>query len=232
MKRILKLLICTFITLSIIVLNPTRLSLSYNNSYTPTQQYPQENSSANIDDNTILTGTSVNIIYYNQKDNRWGNKIYGNDNTISIYGCGPTTLSMLVSSLTEEKIPPDEMAQWAYNNGYFCENSGSYHSIISEAPTKWGLNVTPISDYSTNNIISLLSTGNLIVVLMGNGHFTENGHFIILRGVSLQGNILIADPANLDNSQKEWNPDIIINEAKYGCGNNGPMWAISNTTIK
>ena len=228
MKGILKLFLCIFITISIIILNPT--TLSYYNYCTQTQQYTKE--TTNNNDMSIITGSGINIIYYNQKDDRWGNKIYGRDNTISIYGCGPTTLSMLVSSLTEKKIQPDEMAQWAYDNGYFCENSGSYHTIISEAPTKWGLNVTPIYDYSKNNIINLLSNGNLIVVLMGKGHFTENGHFIILCGVSLEGNIIVADPASFDNSQKEWSPDIIINEAKYQCGNNGPMWLISNTAIK
>ncbi len=229
MKHIFKLFLCTFIILSIIILNPTVLSY-YSPSNIPVQQNIENTSNTN--NISTIIGSGINVTYYNQKDDRWGNKIYGYDNTISIYGCGPTVLSMLISSLTEKKIMPDEMAQWAYDNGYFCKNSGSYHSIISEAPTKWGLNVTPIYDYSKNNIINLLSNGNLIVVLMGKGHFTENGHFIILCGVSLEGNIIVADPASFDNSQKEWSPDIIINEAKYQCGNNGPMWLISNPTIK
>ena len=119
------------------------------------------------------------------------------------------------------------MAKWAYDNGYFCENSGSYHSIIPEGAAKWGLNVQSVTDYSFDNITSLMSTGNLIVVLMGNGHFTENGHFLILRGVTLDGKLLIADPASWENTQKQWDTEIIINEAKYGCGNGGPMWSVS-----
>ena len=81
--------------------------------------------------------------------------------------------------------------------------------------------------YTAENITSLISTGNLIVVLMGNGHFTENGHFLILRGVTLDGKLLIADPASWENTQKQWDTEIIINEAKYGCGNGGPMWSVS-----
>ena len=175
----------------------------------------------------MLEGTSANVVYYNQKDPKWADKIYGGNNTISVYGCGPTTLAMLVSSLTEETLTPDQMAKWAYDNGYFCENSGSYHSIIPEGAAKWGLNVQSVTDYSFDNITSLMSTGNLIVVLMGNGHFTENGHFLILRGVTLDGKLLIADPASWENTQKQWDTEIIINEAKYGCGNGGPMWSVS-----
>ncbi len=177
--------------------------------------------------NIILSGTSVNITYYNQTNPLWADKFYGADDTIAVYGCGPTVLAMLVSSLTDTVITPDDMAAWCYDNGYFCENSGSYHSIISQGAAKWGLNVTPLNEYSNENITTLLSTGNLIVVLVGKGHFTESGHFIILRGVSLEGNYLIADPKSFENSNTEWLPDIIIQEAKYGCGYNGPMWIIT-----
>jgi len=121
--------------------------------------------------NIILSGTSVNITYYNQTNPLWADKFYGADDTIAVYGCGPTVLAMLVSSLTDTVITPD--------------------------------------------------------VLVGKGHFTESGHFIILRGVSLEGNYLIADPKSFENSNTEWLPDIIIQEAKYGCGYNGPMWIIT-----
>ncbi len=225
MKHFCKLFVYILIISFTTLLNPVELSNScYSTNINP------ENTELNTDENnssTVLEGTSANVVYYNQKDPKWADKIYGGNNTISVYGCGPTTLAMLVSSLTKETLTPDQMAKWAYDNGYFCENSGSYHSIIPEGAAYWGLNVQSVTDYSPDNITSLMSTGNLIVVLMGNGHFTENGHFLILRGVTLDGKLLIADPAGWENTQKQWDMEIIINEAKYGCGNGGPMWSVS-----
>lgn len=175
---------------------------------------------------TILTGGPANIVYYNQSDSQWADKIYGAQDTISIYGCGPTALAMVVSSLTSQKINPEQMANWAYQNGYFCRGSGSYHSLMPEGSKKFGLTVTNITDYSVQSLIQELSTGKIIIALMNEGHFTSGGHFLILRGVTLEGKILIADPKSLENSLKPWDPEIFIKEAKYSANSGGPFWAV------
>ena len=41
---------------------------------------------------------------------------------------------------------------------------------------------------------------------MGPGHFTNGGHFIILRGVTLDGSVLVADPASQERSLTTWDP--------------------------
>lgn len=185
---------------------------------------PIKNASGDI----ILTGGATNIIFYNQNDPRWANKLYGPNNTIGTYGCGPTVLATIISSLTTQKINPEETAKWAYDNGFFSSGSGSYHSIIPEGAKSFGLKVDNIKDYSAKNLIQELSTGKVIVVLMKKGHFTAGGHFIILRGVTLDGKVLIDDPKSLENSQVPWDIDIIINEAKYSASSGGPMWSIYN----
>lgn len=176
--------------------------------------------------NIILTGNATEIVYYNQNDERWSNKMYGKNDTIGIYGCGPTTLAMIVSSLTDTNMNPEDMAAWAYNNGQFCAGSGSYHSIIPEGAKSFGLTVNSFTDYTSKGIIQELSTGKIIVALMDKGHFTSGGHFIILRGITLEGKVLIADPQSLENSKTEWDTQIIIDEIKYGAGFGGPMWSI------
>lgn len=177
-------------------------------------------------ENVILSGGAVNILYFSQNDPRWQNKTYGPYDSIGVYGCGPTALSMLVSSLTEENITPDKMAEWAYQNGFHSSKSGSYHSIIPNGAASFGLKAESITDYSSQNLIQELSTGKIIVALMDEGHFTAHGHFIILRGVTLDGKVLIADPKSLENSLKEWDLDIILEEAKYHASSGGPMWSI------
>ena len=54
-------------------------------------------------DREILTGGTVALTYYNQGEEPWASRPFGPD-PISGYGCGPTALSMLVSSLTDQDI--------------------------------------------------------------------------------------------------------------------------------
>jgi predicted double-glycine peptidase len=62
---------------------------------------------------------------------------------------------------------------------------------------------------------------------MGKGHFTSSGHFIVLRGITETGKILVADPASKRRSEQEWDFDIILTEAQKGAGAGGPFWIIS-----
>jgi len=62
---------------------------------------------------------------------------------------------------------------------------------------------------------------------MTKGHFTSSGHFIVLRGVTSDGKILVADPASYRRSEKEWDIKIILNEASKLSGSGGPFWIIS-----
>lgn len=75
-------------------------------------------------------------------------------------------------------------------------------------------------------IVDALSEGKLVVALMTKGHFTSGGHFIVLRGVTEDGKILVADPASYQRSQKLWDLSIILNEASKGAGAGGPFWII------
>jgi hypothetical protein len=63
---------------------------------------------------------------------------------------------------------------------------------------------------------------------MSKGHFTSSGHFIVLRGVTSEGKILVADPASQKRSQQEWDLSLIMNEARKGAAAGGPFWAIGN----
>lgn len=83
---------------------------------------------------------AVEVVYYNQYDERYANKPYGTDN-IGGYGCGPTSMAIVVSSLTDDIVDPIEMAKWSYDNGYWCSKSGSYHALIPAAAKEWGLPV-------------------------------------------------------------------------------------------
>lgn len=167
------------------------------------------------------------VVYYNQLDNRWVDKPYGTDN-IGGYACGPTSMAMVVSSLTATTIDPIQMAKWAYEKGYWCENSGSYHTLIPGAAKAFGLNVNGCSSSESKRIVDALSSGRLVVAIMSKGHFTSSGHFIVLRGVTKEGKILVADPASNKRSKVEWDLSIILNEASKHASAGGPFWIIES----
>ena len=74
----------------------------------------------------VLTGGNREVFYYNQADGAWRDQPYGRD-TLGRYGCGPTCLSMAVSSLTDRAVDPGEMARWAAENGHWAQRVLSLH---------------------------------------------------------------------------------------------------------
>lgn len=173
----------------------------------------------------VFSDGSTQIVYYNQLDDRWRYEAYGTDD-IGGYACGPTAMSIVVSSLTSETVDPPHMAQWAYENGYWCSKSGSYHSLIPGAAEKWGLPVEGCTASEPQGIVDALADGKLVVALMSKGHFTSSGHFIVLRGVTSDEKILVADPSSYSRSEKAWDFSIILNEASKSAGAGGPFWII------
>lgn len=174
----------------------------------------------------VFTDGVTEVFYYNQKDIKWGDLSYGKSDTIAESGCGPTALAIVVSSLTDTKINPKEMADWAYDNGYCIPHGGSYHSLIPEGAEHFGLSVTGARANEAQKIIDALADGKLVVAIMGKGTFTSTGHFIVLRGVTAEGKILVADPFSINFSNREWDLSLILNEASKRAGSGGPFWLI------
>ncbi|WP_342758914.1 C39 family peptidase [Kineothrix sedimenti] len=174
----------------------------------------------------VFTDGGMEVVYYNQLDERWANTMYGTSGTIGEGGCGPTAMSIAISTLTGEPHDPVELANWSVANGHRCEGNGSYHSLIPAAAKGYGLSCK--GNLSAQDIVDTLSSGKLVVAIMSKGHFTNSGHFIVLRGVTSEGKILVADPASHKRSQQEWDLSLIINEARKGAAAGGPFWAIGN----
>lgn len=172
----------------------------------------------------IFTDGGMEVMYYNQMDERWADIMYGTSSTIGQGGCGPTSMAIVTSTLTEEAHDPVELAQWSVANGHRCEGNGSYHSLIPAAAAAYGL--TCEKNLDAQGIVDALSSGKLVVVIMSKGHFTKGGHFIVLRGVTSEGKILVADPASYSRSEQEWDLSIIMNESNKAAGSGGPYWAI------
>lgn len=186
----------------------------------------QENYGRSFEGVTFADGQTT-VVYYNQLDSRWADILYGTSSTIGEGGCGPTALAIIVSTLTGVARDPVEMAEWSVINGHRCEGNGSYHSIIPEGARAFGLKVEGVDAKDYEKIAAALADGKLVGAIMSKGHFTSSGHFIVLRGITEDGKILVADPASKSRSEQEWDFDIILNEARKGAGAGGPFWIVS-----
>lgn len=176
----------------------------------------------------ILTGGFLQIDYFNQGEAPWADQPYGSDD-IGRYGCGPTVMAMVVSSMTDFETDPAQMAQWAVDNHHWASKHGSYLSIVEGASQAFGLTATSIEP-TEDAIQTALLSGDLVVALMGPGHFTKGGHFIVLHGITLNGSILVADPNSRERSLMEWEPQLILDELSSSNANGAPLWVISKRT--
>lgn len=179
----------------------------------------------------LQTSGAVDVVFYMQTDERWANLYYGGTDTMETYACGPTSMSIVVSSLTDIKIDPVQMAAWANSNGYWYPQSGSLHSLIPDAAAAFGLQADGVENTSKakEKIKTALEDGKLVVALMGKGQFTQSGHFIVLRGITEDGKIIVVDPASEERTKQTFDIETITSEAKAWADANGPFWIIEKT---
>lgn len=170
-------------------------------------------------------GNSQDVVYFSQYDPRWGSQMYGKTNTIAGAGCGPTSLAICVSTLTNKTVLPPEICAWSVKTGHRCEGAGSYHSLIPDGAAHYGVPCRGIGR-SRTELVKALQNGKLVIAIMSRGHFTGGGHFIVLRGITDRGKVLVADCASYDRSQKEWDIDIFLAECNKGAAAGGPFWVL------
>lgn len=178
------------------------------------------------DGRQILTGNRWDVTYFCQSDEEWAEQLYGTD-PIGPYGCGPTVMAMVVATMTDTETDPAVMAAWAAEHGYWARRSGSYHSIIRGTARAFGLEAESLAEWTPEALRQALRDGCLVVAQVGPGHFTSGGHFILIRGTTLSGDVLVADPNSLERSLVAWDPQIILDELSSARDNGAPLWALS-----
>lgn len=164
---------------------------------------------------------ALNPPLFQQWDKRWGYVQYGS-NIIAINGCGPTCMSMVYTGLTGDlEKSPAQMAEYCIENGYYTEDSGTSWSLMLNGARQLGLQAERLA-ISQKAITEKLQSGGLIICSMKPGDFTTTGHFIVLRGVTEEGKLLINDPNSISRSNTEWELDTVLKQVKAA-------WAYSYT---
>ncbi len=148
-----------------------------------------------------------------QWDERWGYKSYGNQ-FLAITGCGPTCMAMVYCGLTGASDQnPYSIACMAQENGYYVEGSGSSWCMMTELASQLGLEAGE-AIYDAYHIRRELQAGNPIICIMGPGDFTDGGHYIVLTGVTEDGQVTVNDPNSIINSEKAWDLEAIMPQMK------------------
>lgn len=173
-------------------------------------------SSPVFESSSSSTGEFVN---YYQTD--YSDVPYSDFGTIATYGCGPTSLAMVLTYLLDEEITPVETAQKGYNSevNYTCKK-GTYFSYFGAMADEYQVECNQMNT-TESNIIDNLNDGKTLILSMSKGHFTKSGHFIVVRGLDDDGKAVVADPASKDRSAQTWDVDLLANES-------GQMWALDN----
>lgn len=130
---------------------------------------------------------------------QYSNIPYGSG-SIASSGCGPTSFAMIASYLTGSTITPVDAVAWC-GNSYYVPNAGTSWSYFQAASNHFGCGpVTTTTD--PNAVLQALSQGCPVISSQGPGLFTSGGHFIVLRGVTAGGKVLVNDPN--DNEKKNY----------------------------
>ena len=156
----------------------------------------------------VTVGT---IPYYTQWDSRWGYCQYG-EGLIGYTGCGPTALSMVAMGLTGDgTLTPAYIADFATREGYCVPGNGTAWLLFSEGAEKLGLTARELP-LSETTMRDELEDGHPIICVMGPGHFTETGHYIVIVSCDDEG-FQVYDP-NRPSNCKTWSYDEIYGEIR------------------
>lgn len=180
--------------------------------------YPLKKDSAPEDSDISSYDRTQGVPLFIQWDDAWGYTAYGKG-ICGISGCGPVSLSMVAYYLTgNTQYTPQYMMEFAKEEGYMGSGGGTNWSLFNQGAVKLGFQVEEVPLYE-NAIRRRVEAGTPVVVNVGPGDFTRNGHYMVIVGYE-DGMFRINDPFSRINSEKLWSYDRIESQIKN-------LWAIS-----
>lgn len=115
--------------------------------------------------------------------------------TMAANGCGIVSTTMVLRYLTDQNISVESVATWADNNGHF-NGVGSNGSLFNAAAKKYNVGKV-VTTSSTAQVKKALLDGRPVIMYCKKGPkalFTNNLHFVVLRGVDKNGKIVVNNP--------------------------------------
>ena len=142
------------------------------------------------------------ILYYN-----------GEAKSVASSGCGAASVSMVIAYLTGNvEQNPYLLFCKAVDGGRYHGNGLSHDTLVWLAESN-GVKCRWISN-SADAVLKALNEGKPVIAHMGEGIFTSRGHYIVLRGVTKDGKILVNDPGSRSNCRKAFPLETILAQAR------------------
>ncbi len=160
--------------------------------------------------NCTGTGQASGIIdgftIYTQYDKQWGDLPLNASSpdpgtTIGKFGCGPSSIAMILTNLAGVSITPIETSAMAVKYDAYIKGVGTNSNILKILPN-YGLGSHSIESGITA-VRSVIDAGGLVLAA-GNGPlpYYPSGHFIVIRGITADGKFKIGDSAG--HSDTDW----------------------------
>lgn len=150
------------------------------------------------------------VVYFNQLEEPWASLPYASS-TVANSGCGPTSMAIVISTLTGKNVTPEMTKSFAEDNGEYVQGQGTSHSFIGNAAAHWGLTCERVGKDRMDDVVQALKEGKMVVEICEAYTITggSSGHFIVLTGVTSNGYITIADCASRERTGKVYSVETI-----------------------
>lgn len=135
----------------------------------------------------------LNVPLYLQNSSKWGELHYGSNGTQSLAenGCAIVSLAMVDSYLSNKKVDPEDVLDWA-GQDYYVDNEGTSWQIFHEYAIAHGLTFENLGG-SFHSAIQALENDKIVIASVQPGYFTEVGHILVIRGYK-DGDVYVNDP--------------------------------------
>lgn len=173
------------------------------------REYPRLRNKESTADMTAYENAE-GVPLFLQWDLQWGYFDY-DGSPLGLAGCGPTTLAMAAYYFTgDPDMNPLSLAKFAMDYGYRYPGNGTAWSFMSSGARQLGLHSETLPLHK-ETMIQALENGALIICIMGPGHFTTSGHFILLTGYE-DGAFTVNDCNSIARSQRTWTYEEIYDQ--------------------
>ena len=119
--------------------------------------------------------------------------------TVAESGCGATCVSMVIGYFEPHREPePDEIMRLAGEMGLY-RGDGLGRDALRLLLAEYGIEGRWRA-LDARAIENTLRKGRPIIEYVGPGYFTGSGHYVVLRGIAANGELLVADPNSEENT--------------------------------
>lgn len=141
----------------------------------------------------IQNQVQLPVPYLNQNDPQWRHLSYGTDGSQQFWenGCAIAVLAMVEAYYSGTSPNPKAILQWA-GNDFYLDQQGTSWSIFSAFGDQYGYQVEDLAK-QIDQVKAALNQGQVVLVSVGPGAFTQVGHVMLIRGYQ-DGYFYLNDP--------------------------------------